>query len=146
VSDQEIVGRLARLARPRLSTLLRLSTARHVFDPTPGSLRAPFPEAGDTVTLDRWARGSQPYKDLQRFLADERVMQSVIDPGLLPIAKAIAKDVQGRRLLVTRRIAPKNSDQGAIAHVEGYGIRILMHRDEDTADTIVTWECLYGVA
>jgi len=71
-------------------------------------------------------------------------MQSVIDPGLLPIAKAIAKDVLGRRTLITRRIAPKKTDQGAIADVQGFGIRVLIYEDAD--DTIVAWECLYGVA
>ncbi len=73
-------------------------------------------------------------------------MQSVIDPGLLPIAKAIARDVLGRRILVTRRIAAKQNDTGAIAHVEGYGIRVLLYADTDAGDMIVTWECLYGVA
>jgi hypothetical protein len=88
----------------------------------------------------------QPYKDLERFISDERVMRSIIDPGLLPIAKAISKDVLGRRILVTRRIASREGDQGIVAHIDGYGIRILVYRDETTGDTIVAWECLYGVA
>jgi hypothetical protein len=103
-------------------------------------------ESGERVVLSKWQRGQQPYKDLERFLGDERVMQSVIDPGLLPIAKAIARDVLGRRILVTRRIAAKPGDSGAIAHVEGYGIRVLVYEDTDAGDTIVAWECLYGVA
>ena len=103
-------------------------------------------EAGERVLLSQWQRGQQPYKDLERFLGDERVMQSVIDPGLLPIAKAIARDVLGHRILVTRKIAGKRNDSGAIAHVEGYGIRILLYEDTDAGDTIVAWECLYGVA
>ncbi len=73
-------------------------------------------------------------------------MPSVIDPGLLPIAKAIAHDVRGRRFLTTRRIAAKKSDRGVVGHVDGYGVRILVYPDEDTGDTIVAWECLYGVA
>ena len=146
MTDQETADRFAQLARPRLVTLLRLSTAVHVYDDTPGALDSQFVEAtGTSVAPNRFKRGVQPYRDLQRFVSDERVMQSVIDPGLLPIVKAISQEVRGRRLLVTRRIVAKKSDRGAVAHVEGCGIRILIYADEDTSDTIVAWECLYGV-
>jgi hypothetical protein len=149
LNAQETVDRLALLAKPRLATLLRLSTARHIYDPLPGAVNSESVESvesGVRVILSHLQRSQQPYKDLERFLGDERVMQSVIDPGLLPIAKAIARDVLGRRILVTRRIAAKKNDSGAIAHVEGYGIRILVYEDADAGDTIVAWECLYGVA
>ena len=146
MNAQEAVDRLALLAKPRLATLLRLRTARHIYDPLPGAINSESVESGERVVLSQWQRGQQPYKDLERFLGDERVMQSVIDPGLLPIAKAIARDVLGRRILVTRRIAAKPGDSGAIAHVEGYGIRVLVYEDADAGDTIVAWECLYGVA
>lgn len=146
MNAQETVNRLALLAKPRLATLLRLSTARHVYDPVPGALNSESVEAGERVVLSQWQRGQQPYKDLERFLGDERVMQSVIDPGLLPIAKAIARDVLGHRILVTRKIAAKRNDLGAVAHVEGYGIRVLVYVDTEAGDTIVAWECLYGVA
>jgi hypothetical protein len=146
LNAQETVDRLALLAKPRLATLLRLSTARHIYDPLPGTVNSESMESGDRVVISQWQRGQQPYKDLERFLAEERVMQSVIDPGLLPIAKAIARDVLGRRILVTRRIAAKQNDRGAIAHVEGYGIRVLLYEDSGAGDTIVAWECLYGVA
>ena len=140
------MDRLALLAKPRLATLLRLSTAKHVYDPVPGAVNSESVESGERVLLSQWQRGQQPYKNLDRFLGDERVMQSVIDPGLLPIAKAIAKDVLGRQILVTRRIASKKNDRGVIAHVDGYGIRVLVYEDADAGDTIVAWECLYGVA
>jgi hypothetical protein len=146
LNAQETVNRFALLAEPRLATLLRLSTARHVYDPVPGAVNSDSVESGERIVLSQWQRSQQPYKDLERFLGEERVMQSVIDPGLLPIAKAIARDVLGRRILVTRRIAAKKNDSGAIAHVEGYGIRILLYADTDAGDTIVAWECLYGVA
>jgi len=96
------------------------------------------------IILDKWKAGLQPYRDLARFSGDDRVIQSVIDPGLLPIAKAISIDVRHGDILVTRRIADKKTDQGAVAHVEGYGIRIRIYSEE--SDTIVAWECLYGVA
>ena len=146
MSGQETANRLVVLAKPRLATLLRLSTARYIYDSLPGALNSEFVESGQRIVLSQWQRGQQPYKDLERFLGDERVMQSVIDPGLLPIAKAIARDVLGRRILITRRIAAKQNDSGAIAHVEGYGIRVLVYPDNDAGDTIVAWECLYGVA
>ena len=146
MTDQETVDRFAILAKVRLTSLLRLSTARHIYDPTPGATNSQFVEAGLLIVLNKWKRDQQPYKDLERFLSDERVMRSVIDPGLLPIAKAISRDVLGRRLLVTRRIAPKESDAGTVAHVDGYGIRILVSFDAAAGETIVAWECLYGVA
>ena len=146
MNAQETANRLALLAKPRLATLLRLSTARHIYDPLPCAINSESVESGERVVLSQWQRGQQAYKDLERFLGEERVMQSVIDPGLLPIAKAIARDVLGRRILVTRRIAAKQNDTGAIAHVEGYGIRVLVYADTDAGDTIVAWECLYGVA
>ena len=144
MSAQETVDRFAALAKPRLATLVRLSSAKHIYEPVPGALNSTVVEAGATIVLNKWTRGIQPYKDLERFAGDDRVMQSIIDPGLLPIAKAISKDVLGRRLLVTRRIAPKEYDKGAVAHVDGYGIRILVYNEG--GDTIVAWECLYGVA
>lgn len=146
MTAQETVDRFALLARPRLLTLLRLSTAIHIFDPAPGSINSQFVDNGATIALDRWKRNLQPYKDLQRFISDERVMRSVIDPGLLPIAKAISGDVLGGRILVTRRIAPRKGDKGVVAHVDGYGVRIMVHFDDEADETIVAWECLYGVS
>ena len=142
---QTTVDRLAGLARLRLVSLLRLSTARHIYDPTPGALNSKFVDGSSVCILDQWKNSQQPYKDLERFIAEERVMQSVIDPGLLPVAKAIARDVLGKKMLVTRRIAPRRSDKGVVAHVAGYGVRVLIYTDDATTDTIVAWECLYGV-
>ncbi len=144
MNAQSAADHFASLAAPRLASLLRLSSARHIYEPVAGALNSTVIEAGVPVVLDRWKRGIQPYKDLERFAGDDRVMQSVIDPGLLPIAKAISRDVVGRRILITRRIAAKETDQGAIAQVPGCGIRILIY--PDSGDTIVAWECLYGVA
>jgi hypothetical protein len=137
VSEQSDAERFATLASARFPALLRLSTAKHIYDPAPGSLNA---------ITDKWVQSSQPYKDLARFTVDERIMGSIIDPGLTPIAKAISRDVLGQRTLVTRRIAPKENDRGAIAHLVDYGIRVRIYRDEEAKDTILVWECLYGVA
>jgi hypothetical protein len=60
--------------------------------------------------------------------------------------KAIALDVRGRRTLVTRRLENKDTDKGVVAHVDGYGVRLLMHHDAESGDTRLTWECLYGVS
>lgn len=145
MTTQATVDRFAALAKPRLASLLRLSSAKHIYEPTPGARNSSVVESGASIVLNLWTRALQPYKDLERFTGDDRVMQSIIDPGLLPIAKAISKDVLGRRVLITRRIAPKESDKGTVAHVQGYGIRILVYEDA-AAGTIVAWECLYGVA
>ena len=125
------------LAGPRIASLLRLSTAKHVYSAA---------AADNTQPADQRKRDVQPYKDISRFISDDRIMRSVIDPGLIPLVKAMSKDVQGCRLLTTRKVAPKDSDRGAIAHVAGYGIRILVYFDDVAVETVVVWECQYAVA
>jgi hypothetical protein len=102
-------------------------------------------EDGHEITLNKLKRASQPYRDIERFLGDEKIGQYVVGPGLLPIVTAISKDILGRKLLVTRRIASRDDDKGVIGHLDGFGVRIIMYFDEPTGDTIVEWECLYGV-
>jgi hypothetical protein len=144
VNLQAAADSFADLAQTRIAALLRLNSAIHVYDPTPGALNSVSEESGLPIILNKWKTGVQPYRDLDRFAVDDRVMQSVIDPGLLPIAKAISIDVRSAKILVTRKIALKKNDPEAVAHLEGYGIRILIYNDE--TDTIVDWQCLYGIA
>jgi hypothetical protein len=145
VNDQETVDRLAVLAKPRLTSLLRLRSVRHVYDPTPGALHSRVVESGAELAVDKWKRASQPYRDIQRFLSEEKVMQYIIGPGLLPVVMALSKDILGKRVLVTRKVAARDGDQGAIGHLAGFGLRIRMYFDEASGDTIVEWGCLYGV-
>jgi len=145
VTEQETVDRLAAKAKPRLTSLLRLRNVKHVYDPTPGALNSSIVEDGAKFVLDKLKRASQPYRDIQRFLSDEKVMQFVVGPGLLPVVTALSKDIAGKRLLVTRRIAARDGDKGVIGHLDGFGIRIMMYFDEAAGDTILEWDCLYGV-
>ncbi|MEO7653076.1 MAG: hypothetical protein ABIZ80_21670 [Bryobacteraceae bacterium] len=142
---QETVDRLAVLARPRLATLLRLKAVRHIYDATPGAINSKVTEDGQEVTLNRVKRTSQPYRQIERFVTEERVMQYIVDPGLLPIVTALSKDILGRQVLGTRKVAAKNGDQGVVAHIDGYGVRIMMYFDGEADDTIIVWDCLYGV-
>ena len=143
MNEQEMVDHFAALAKPRLSELLRLK-AEHVYDPTPGDAESTFPAGTSPIRL-KLKTTVEPYVAIERFVTEEKQMGFVINPGLVPIVKAIALEVRGRRLLVTRRIAERHGDRGVIAHVDGYGVRILMHTDAEHKDTYVTWECLYGV-
>jgi hypothetical protein len=145
VSDQETVDRLALLAKPRLTSLLRLRNVRHVYDPTPGALNSKVIEDGHEVTLNKFKRASQPYRDIERFLGDEKIGQYIVGPGLLPVVTAISKDIMGRKFLVTRRVAGRENDKGVVGHLDGFGIRIVMFFDHAAGDTMVEWECLYGV-
>jgi len=145
VNEQETVDRLAALAKPRLTSLLRLRSVRHVYDPTPGALNSRVVEDGHNLTLDKLKRASQPYRDIERFLADEKVMQYMVGPGLLPVAMALSKDIAGKKLLVTRRVAARDDDKGVVGHLDGFGVRIMMYFDEAAGETIVEWNCLYGV-
>jgi hypothetical protein len=144
MTDQEIVDYFARLAKPRLLELLKL-TVPHLYDPRPGRAEAKADDNDSDVGL-KLVRTVQPYADIQRFLAEEKVMGFVVNPGLVALIKVIALEVRGRRMLVTRQIAPRGDDRGVVAHVEGCGVRVMMYYDEDEGDTHVVWECLYGVS
>jgi hypothetical protein len=145
VNEQETVDRLAALAKPRLTSLLRLRSVRHVYDPTPGALNSRVVEDGHNLTLDKSKRASQPYRHIERFLSDEKVMQYIVGPGLLPIVTALSKDILGKRLLVTRKMAARDDDKGVIGYIDGFGVRLMMYFDEAAGETIVDWNCLYGV-
>ncbi len=141
---QPAADRFATLATARMATMFQLRSTQHVYDATPGDVNAVTVVQGQDVVLKNWRRVEQPYRDLNRFATDERVMQHVIDRGLLPIVTTLAKEIMGRRLLVTRWPAPRKGDRGVVAHLDGYGIRIKVHFDAAAEDTIVAWECLYG--
>jgi hypothetical protein len=139
------VDRLAILAMPRLASLLRLRNVRHVYDPTPGTLNSKVVDSGCEFTLDRLKRASQPYRNIERFLSSEKVMQFIIGPGVLPVVTTLSKDIAGKRLLITRRVAARDGDKGVIGHLDGFGVRLMMYFDEAAGETIVEWNCLYGV-
>ena len=145
VTEQETVDRFAALSTPRLTSLLRLKSVKHVYDPTPGALNSKIVVDGHRVTLDKLKRASQPYRGIERFLSDEKVMEYIIGPGLLPVVMALSKDIMGKKLLATRRLAARDDDKGVVGHLNGFGVRIMMYFDKAAGETIVEWNCLYGV-
>lgn len=144
MNEQEIVDQFARLAKPRLSELLKLSV-QHIYDWTPGDTKSIFVTDNSKIAL-KLVRTVQPYGDIKRFVTEDKVMGFVVNPGLVPIVKAISMDIRGRQLLVTRKIAARDDDKGVLAHVDGFGVRIMMYFDADQNDTNLVWECLYGAA
>lgn len=144
MNEQEMVDHFARLAKPRLLDLLRLKVP-HIYDDTPG-------QANSTVLADnveislKLKKTLQPYAGIERFVNEEKEMGFLINPGLIPLVKAITGEVRGRQLLVTRKIAARDDDRGVFAHVDGFGVRVVMYKDADHPDTHLVWECLYGVA
>jgi hypothetical protein len=145
VNEQDIVDRVAILAKPHLTDLLRLRSVRHIYDPTPGDLNSSVIEDGSNVTLDKLKRASQPYRSIERFLRDDKMMQYIVRPGLLPLVIAVSKDIMGKKLLITRRVAARDDDKGVVAHLDGFGVRIRMYLDQSAEEMIVEWTCLYGV-
>jgi hypothetical protein len=141
---QPTADRFAALASARMATMFQLRSTVHVYDPEPGDVNSVSIALGKKVVLKDWRRAEQPYRDLDRFSTEERVMQHVIDRGLLPIVTTLSKEIMGKKLLVTRRPSPRKSDLGVVAHLDGYGIRIEVHFDAAAEDVIVAWECLYG--
>jgi hypothetical protein len=124
--------------------LLKLKV-RHIYETTPGN-------AGSTLVIDgheirfKSIRSTQPYRDIERFVAEDKVIGFVVNPGVLPIVKAIAMDIRGRKMLVTRRIQAREDDRGVGAQIDHFGVRIMMSFDAVRNETDVVWESLYGVA
>jgi len=99
---------------------------------------------GQKVMLNKFKTASQPYRDIERFLGEEKVLQYIIGPGVLPVVIALAKDIVGRKLLVTRKVAARDDDKRVVGHLDGFGVRIVVYFDEAANETTVAFECLYG--
>ena len=142
-----MVDFFAKLAKPRLWELLKLKSTEHIYDPTPARPPSASIQNGRSIVLNKFPTSIQPYKDIHRFVADQRVMTYVIDPGLIPIVKSLLLDTRGQRLLVTRRVGPKAGEapDTPVGHLDGFGLRIVSDFDAKANETRITWECLYGV-
>src|ERR1700684_462277 len=101
MTQQAMVDHFAKLAKPRLLDLLKLKVS-HVYESNPGHSGSKLVIDGFEVEF-RLLRTAQPYKDIERFLADDKLIGFIVNPGVLPIVKAISTDIRGRNLLVTRR-------------------------------------------
>ena len=146
MDTQAMVDLFADLAQPRLIELLKLKSAEHVYDPEPARAPAKSLHDGREITL-KLIQAVQPYKNIERFVSDERVMTYIVDPGLIPVVKSILLDVRGRRWLVSRKVAPGPREKAdAVAHLAGFGMRIVLNFEVATQETKLTWECLYGVS
>jgi hypothetical protein len=144
VTEQQIVELFAKAAKPRLMDLLKLKV-RHVYETMPGDRNSKLVIDGAGIVF-KLVRSAQPYRDIERFVAEDKVIGFVVNPGLLPIVKAISMDIRGRKMLVTRKIAARDDDKGVVAHLDHFGIRITMVFDSVGNETQVVWEALYGVA
>ena len=83
-----------------------------------------FSEAGHKVFLNKLKQASQPYRDIERFLGEDKISQYIVGPGLLPVVTALPKDIMGKKLLVTRRVAARVvaiKAWSAISTVLGFG-------------------------
>jgi hypothetical protein len=145
VSPHEKVQLFAELAKPRLASLLRVRSVHNIYEPTPGRLNSTIVIEGREVVFDKLKRTAQPYRDLDRFTSADRVMQYVIDPGLVPIVTAVSQAIAGRKMIVTRPLTPREGETEVYAYVDSFGLRVSLSFDECTGDTTVAWDCLYGV-
>ena len=144
MTEQEMVDHFARMAKLRLLELFRLKVP-HIYDRTPGDVNSTSMVRQVLLGL-KLARTVQRYAFIERFVDEDKLMGFVVNPGLIPIVKAMSLEVRGRQLLVTRRIAARGDDKGVIAHIDGFGVRLLMCREGDGNDTRLIWEALYGAA
>src|SRR5688572_22950947 len=144
MTEQKMVDHFARVAKPRLLDLLKLKVP-HVYDGTPGDVNSKSTVQKVVLGL-KLATTVQRYAFIERFVDEDKLMGFVVNPGLIPIVKAMSLEVRGRQLLVTRRIAARGDDKGVVAHIDGFGVRLLMCREGDGNDTRLIWEALYGAA
>jgi hypothetical protein len=144
MNQQSMVDHFAKSAKPRLLDLLKLKI-RHVYETTPGNSGSTLVIDGREVKL-KLLRTAQPYKDIERFLTEDKLIGFIVNPGVLPIVKAISMDARGRNMLVTRRIQPRDNDSGAVAHLDHFGVRVMIFFDSGLNETQVIWESLYGFA
>jgi hypothetical protein len=144
MTQQAMVDLFAKLAQPRLMELLKLK-ARHIYETTPGNANSKLVIDGHEVQF-KLVTTAQPYKDIERFVAGDKVMGFVVSPGILPIVKAISMDLRGKTMLVTRRVQDRDGEQGVVAHLDHFGVRIMLSFDSVRNETAVVWEALYGVA
>jgi hypothetical protein len=143
MDEQAVVEHFALVAKARLMDLLKLKV-RHIYETTPGTANSKLVADGYEVDLKLY-RTMQPYKDIERFLAEDKLIGFIVNPGLLSIVKAISVDIRGRQLLVTRKIGARANDKGVVADMDHFGIRINMYFDSELEETQIVWECLYGV-
>lgn len=143
MTNQEMVDLVAASAKPRLLELLRLKV-RHIFELTPGAAKSKLVVEGSAVEF-KLIQTTQLYKDIERFMAEDKLAGFIVTPGVLPIVKAITMDMRGRKMLVTRKILSKPGD-ATHAQMDEFGVRILISFDPDLSESRLTWECLYGVA
>jgi hypothetical protein len=144
MTEQAMVDLFAETAKPRLMDLLKLKV-RHVYELTPGNANSKLVVDGSEVQF-KLLKTAQPYKDIERFLAEDKLLGFIVNPGLLPIVKAVSTDIRGRKMLVTRRIQPSDDGQGFAADMDHFGIRVTMSYNAELNETQVVWEALYGVA
>ena len=137
---------IAKMAKPRLMDLLKLPNIHQLYDATPGRPPAQFFLQGREIPL-KLHKTTQPYKDVQRFLSEEKIQNFILDPGLVPAVKALITEARGMKFLMTRKVARKDeSEKGPVGHLEGFGMRVLVQLDLKTEEWQLVWECLYGVA
>jgi hypothetical protein len=143
MTQQALVDLFAKLAQPRLMELLKLKV-RHVYEITPGNANSRLMVDGHEVRFTL-VKSAQPYKDIERFTAEDKVMGLVVGPGVLPIVKAISTDLRGKTMLVTRRIQDRHDEKGVVGHLDHFGGRVIMKCDSIRNETDVVWEALYDV-
>ncbi len=143
LNAQEMVDLFVLKAKPRFVDLLKVKVP-HMYDAVPGRDNSTTMTDVGEVRL-KLLRSSQPYGGMDRFATEEKVMGFVVNPGMLPIVKSMTFASQGRKVLVSRRIAPAAGDRGAVAYMDGYGIRVMLTFDAATNESTVVWEWLFGV-
>jgi hypothetical protein len=111
VTEEEIVDLFAKIAKPRLMDLLKLKV-RHVYETTSGNPESRIMIDGSEIQF-KSIRSAQPYRDIDRFVAEDKVIGFIVNPGILPIVKAISMDIRGRKMLVTCAAGSRSPSSGS---------------------------------
>src|ERR1700680_501366 len=144
MTEQAMVDHFAKLAKPRLMDLLRLKV-RHVYETTPGNVNSKFVIDGCEVDF-RLLRTAQPYKDIERFLAADKLISFLVNPGVLPIGQSNFDGHPWEKNAGHPQSTGRDDDKSVVAHIDHFGIRVMMSFDSVLNEAQGVWESLYGVA
>jgi hypothetical protein len=120
--------------------LLKLKV-RHVYETTPGNVNSKFVIDGCEVDF-RLLRTAPPYKDIGRFLATDNLISF---PACFQSSKQFRWTPVGEKCW-SRKAHARDDDKSLVAHIDHFGIRVMISFDSVLNEAQVVWESLYGVA
>ena len=120
MSPQETTEVFARLAKPLLDQALKNLAIPHSYDPDPGTDGCTSLLSGAPVVC-RIIETHGQCPTLSADLADDQALRLFVKPAVSALIEKISNNIEGRAILITKKVAQTKVHQGGAAHVEGVG-------------------------